>query len=120
MYIPTQAERYAKTATVTLLLCIIIPSGVVAWLADMGDVLTCASAFLQPAALLFDSMGFNAEAALCFSATVQAILFWRLVSTKKKLTPKHKLTIAVTWGMLTALLLRLLIAFTLWRQVTGR
>lgn len=119
MYIPTQEERYRKVATLTLLLCLLIPSAVVAWLADAGDVLTCGAAFLQPLALLFDALGFNAAAALCFSATVQALIFWRLAVTKR-LTPKQRLTIAVTWGMLTALLLRLLLAFMLWRQVTGQ
>lgn len=118
MYIPTQEERYRKVATLTLLLCLLIPSAVVAWLAEAGDLLSCSIAFLQPLALLFDGIGFNATAALCFSATVHALLFWRLAVTKR-LTPKHKLTLAVSWGMLTALLLRLLIAFLLWRQLTG-
>lgn len=120
MYIPTQEERYRKVATATLLLCLVMPSAVVAWLADAADVLSCAAAFLQPLALLFDTLGFNAAAAMCCSATLHAVLFWCLVKVKKSLTPKHKLTIAVTWGMLTALLLRVLVAFTLWRQVTGR
>lgn len=119
MYIPTQEERYRKVATLTLLLCLLIPSAVVAYLADTGDLLACAAAFLQPLALLFDSMGFNATAALCFSATVHALLFWRL-AVSKRLSAKHKLTLAVTWGMLTALLLRLLVAFMLWRQITGK
>lgn len=119
MYIPTQEERYRKVATLTLLLCLIIPSAVVAWLADTGDLLACAAAFLQPVALLFDSIGFNAVAALCCSATVFALCFWGLV-VNKRLTAKHKLTIAVTCGMVNALLLRLLVAFMLWRQVTGQ
>lgn len=119
MYIPTQEERYRKVATLTLLLCLVIPSAVVAWLAEAGDLLSCAAAFLQPLALLLDSIGFNAAAALCFSATVYAILFWGLAATKR-LSAKNKLTIAVTCGMLHALLLRLLIAFLLWRQVTGQ
>lgn len=119
MYIPTQEERYGKVAKITLLLCLILPSGVVAWLAEAGDLLSCSMAFLHPVAWLADSLGFNAEAALCVSATVHAVFFW-YVAVTKRLSPKHKLTIAVTWGMLTALLLRLLIAFTLWRQVTGR
>lgn len=119
MYIPTQEERYRKVATATLALCLILPSAIVAWLADVGDLLSCAAAFLQPLGLLFDTMGFNAAAALCFSATVQALLFWRLAVTRR-LSPKQKLTLAVTWGMLTALALRVLVAFMLWRQVTGR
>lgn len=119
MYIPTQEERYRKVATLTLLLCLLIPSAVVAWLAEAGDLLSCSIAFLQPLALLFDGIGFNATAALCFSATVHALLFWRLAVTKR-LSAKKKLTIAVTCGMLNGLLLRLLIAFLLWRQVTGQ
>lgn len=119
MYIPTQEERYRKVATLTLLLCLVIPSAVVAWLADAGDVFSCSVAFLQPLALVCDSAGFNAAAALCLAATVYALLFWRL-AVAKRLTAKQRLTIAVTWGMANALVLRLLIAFLLWRQVTGR
>ena len=119
MYIPTQEERYSKVAKVTLLLCIIIPSAIVAYLGDMGDALDCACGFLQPLAWVFDLLGFNAAAALCCSATVQAVCYGYLAVTRR-LSPKGKLTWAVCWGMLTALALRLLIAFTLWRQVTGR
>lgn len=119
MYIPTQEERYRKVATLTLLLCLVIPSAVVAWLADTDDLLACIAAFLQPLALLFDGIGFNGTAAVCLSATVHALAFWRLV-VAKRLTPKQRLTIAVTYGMATALLLRLLHAFMLWRLFTGQ
>lgn len=118
MYIPTQAERYARVARLTLLLCVVLPSAVVAYLGDMGDLLSCVAGFLQPLAWLLDLAGFNATAALCVSALVQALLWWRLARTRR-LSPKQRLTLAICWGMLTALALRLLIAFTLWRQLTG-
>lgn len=120
MYIPTQEERYSKVATLTLLLCLMVPSAVVAWLAGSCDLLGCITAFLQPLALLFDSIGFNATAAVCFSALFHAMAFWCLATAKRRTTPKIRLTIAVTWGMATALLLRVLLAFMLWRQLTGR
>lgn len=119
MYIPSQEERYAKVAKVTLLLCVLLPPAVVAYLGDMGDVLDCAAGFLQPLAWVLDKLGFNADAALCLSATVQAILYWALAANKR-LAAKKKLTLAICWGTLTALALRLLIAFTVWQATIER
>ncbi|MBR4107567.1 MAG: hypothetical protein IKK45_02635 [Akkermansia sp.] len=116
MYIPTQEERYSKVARLTLLLCVIIPSGIVAWLADVGDLLSCLCAFLWPIALPLDYAGFNQVAALCISALVQGIAFFALAATHR-LSAKTKLTIAITWGMLFALLLRILIAYAVWQSV---
>lgn len=118
MYIPTQQERYSKVAKITLFLCVIVPSGIVAWLGGVRDWGGCALAFLQPIALPLSYMGFGANAALCLSALVQAIAFF-LLARHRRLTPKAKLTIAVTWGMAFALLLRLLLAFEAWRSVVG-
>ena len=116
MYIPTQEERYSKVARLTLLLCVIIPSAIVTWLADVGDLLSCLCGFLWPVALPLDYAGFNRVAALCLSALVQGIAFFSLAASRK-LSAKTKLTIAITWGMLFALLLRILIAFTVWQSV---
>lgn len=119
MYIPTQKERYSKTAQITLLLCVMIPSGIVVWLSGEQNLLTCCTGFLWALGQLFIYMGFTATAALCISAFVQAVVFFGVVRSRK-LTPRGKLTIAVTWGMLFAFILRLLLAFELWRNITGR
>ncbi len=119
MYIPTQQERYSKVASITLFLCVIIPSGVVWFLGGGRDLLECCTAFLYTISYPLDLMGFNATAALGLSAFVQAGAFWGLVRSRR-ISPKVKLTIAVTWGMLFALLLKLWIGFYLWRQVVGQ
>ncbi len=118
MYIPTQEERYSKVATFTLFLCIMLPSAVVMWLAEIATLLDCTYAFLLPLAMPLDWLGFNKMAAICISALVQGILFFWLAKTKK-LSPKARTTIAVTWGMGFALILRVLIAFSIYRAVRG-
>ena len=118
MYIPTQEERYSKVAKLTLFLCLLVPSGVVMWLAEIADILTCTYAFLLPVAMPLDWVGFNKVAAICISALIQGILFFWLANTRK-LTPKAKTTIAVTWGMSFALILKILIAFSIYRAVRG-
>ena len=118
MYIPTQEERYSKVARLTLLLCVIIPPAVVMWLAEIATLLDCTYAFLLPLAMPLDWLGFNKMAAICISALMQGILFFWLAKTRK-LSPKAKTTIAVTWGMSFALILRLLIAFSIYRAVRG-
>ena len=118
MYIPTQEERYSKVATFTLFLCIMLPSAVVMWLAEIATMLDCTYAFLLPLAMPLDWLGFNKMAAICISALVQGILFFWLAKTKK-LSPKARTTIAVTWGMSFALILKILIAFSVYRAVRG-
>ena len=118
MYIPTQEERYSKVARLTLLLCIVVPSAVVMWLAEIADLMTCTYAFLLPVAMPLDWVGFNKVAAICISALIQGIIFFWLAITKK-LSAKAKSTIAITWGMSFALILRLLIAFSIYRAVRG-
>lgn len=111
MYIPTQEERYSKAARWTLLLCLVVPSAVVLWLygGDEANLTLCLTAFLQPIAGLLVLGGCTNAAALCLSATLQGVLFV-LLARRKNLTPKTKLTICITWGMLTALILRLMLA----------
>ena len=118
MYIPTQEERYSKVARLTLALCIMAPSAVVMWLSEITDLLTCCYSFLLPVAMPLDWLGFNKVAAICISALIQGILFfWLAVS--RKLSAKTKTTIAVTWGMSFALILKILIAFSVYRAVRG-
>ena len=114
MYIPTQEERYSKVARLTLLLCIVAPSAVVMWLAEIADLMGCTYAFLLPVAIPLDWVGFNKVAAMCISALLQGIVFFWLAGTRK-LSPKAKTTIAVTWGMSFALILRILIAFAIYQ-----
>ena len=118
MYIPTQEERYSKVARLTLLLCIIAPSAVVMWLAEITDLLTCCYSFLLPVAMPLDWLGFNKVAAICISALIQGIVFFWL-AVNKKMSAKTRTTIAVTWGMSFALLLKVLIAFSVYRAVRG-
>lgn len=114
MYIPTQEERYSKVARLTLLLCIVAPSAVVMWLAEIADLMSYTYAFLLPVAIPLDWVGFNKVAAMCISALLQGIVFFWLAGTRK-LSPKAKTTIAVTWGMSFALILRILIAFAIYQ-----
>ncbi len=118
MYIPTQEERYSKVARVTLVLCVVVPSAVVMWLAEIADLATCTYAFLLPVAMPLDWMGFNKVAALCISALIQGIIFFWLAASKR-MKAKTKTTIAVTWGMSFALMLKILIAFSVYRAVRG-
>ena len=118
MYIPTQQERYSKVARITLFLCVIVPSGIVAWLGQVGDILACTFAFLFPSALPLNYFGLSPMASMCLSALVQAIAFFCMVRSRT-LTPKGKVTIAITWGMLFALILRLMIAYEVWQQATS-
>lgn len=118
MYIPTQEERYSKVAKITLFLCVIAPSAVVARLGQVGDILTCLCGFLYPIALPLNYTGLSQLPALCISALLQACIFFWLVRSRT-LTPKGKVTLAITWGMLFALILRFLIAFEVWLNATS-
>ena len=118
MYIPTQEERYSKVARITLFLCVIAPSCVVAWLGQVGDILSCLFAFLFPIALPLNYCGVGPMGAMCISALVQGIAFFAMVRSRT-LTPKGKVTLAITWGMFFALALRVMIAYEVWLQATG-
>lgn len=119
MYIPTQEERYSKVARITLFLCVIAPSAVVAWLGQVGDILACLMGFLWPIALPLNFIGCDIRLALCLSALLQALVFFWMVRTRL-LTPRGKATLAITWGMLFALILRLMIAYQAWLQATAQ
>lgn len=119
MYIPTQQERYSKVAGYTLFLCVVLPSAIVLWAyGNVNDLLACVFAFLEPPAVLLRAGGCGRTAAFLLSALLQAILFF-WVRRSSKLTPKGKLTLAVTWGMLFALILRLMIAYRFWVEAGG-
>ena len=108
MYIPTQEERYSKAARLTLMLCIIAPSALVTWLlgAPLGQAF---AAFLLPISVLLEKLAdFNSIAAASISAIVQFVVFLWL-AYNRRLTPKQRLTVAITWGMLFALILRIII-----------
>ncbi len=116
MYIPTQEERYSKVAGFTLFLCVLVPSGIVLWLyGNEQDLLSCAFAFLEPPAVLLRACGLGRTGAFLVSAAAQAVAFF-CMRRSERLTPKGKLTLAVTWGMLWALILRLLIAWQFWQM----
>ncbi len=120
MYIPTQEERYSKVARFTLFMCVVVPSGIVAWAyGNLGDLLACAFAFLEPPAVVLRAGGCSSGVAFTLSAMLQALLFF-LMARSKKLTPKGKLTIAITWGMAFALMLRVLIAWQFWQTAGGQ
>ena len=119
MYIPTQEERYSKVARITLFLCVIAPSAVVAWYGQAGDILSCIFAFLVPIALPLNYFVQTPLLAYCSSALVQALVFFFMVRSRT-LTAKGKVTLAITWGMLFALILRLMIAYEIWQQTISQ
>lgn len=118
MYIPTQQERYSKVARITLFLCVIAPSAVVAWYGQAGDILACIFAFLIPIALPLNYFWCSPLLAYCLSALLQALVFFFMVRSRT-LTAKGKVTLAITWGMLFALILRLMIAYDAWVAATA-
>ena len=119
MYIPTQEERYSKVAKITLFMCVVVPSGIVLWAyGNEQDLLSCAFAFLEPPAFLLRAGGCGSGAAFALSAVLQALLFFAM-SRSSKLTAKGKLTLAATWGMAFALVLRVLIAWQFWVAAGG-
>ncbi len=116
MFIPAQEIRYSKIARITLFLCVIMPSGVVAWLGGIHGIFDCLIAFLWPIALLLIYLDTNPLLALCASALFQALFFFWMVRSRT-LTPRGKATLAITWGMLFALFLRLALAYQTWQAV---
>ena len=116
MYIPTQEVRYSKVARITLFLCVMAPSAVVAWLGGIHGLLDCAIAFLWPLALPLIYFNFTPLASLCCSALLQASIFYCVVRSQR-LTARGKATFAITWGMLFALILRLALAYQTWQSL---
>lgn len=111
MYIPTQEERYSKGAVLTLLLCVIIPPAVILYLKGIHDVLQLVGAFTLPFSALFQTFGLQPGGAVALSTAVQALGFF-LLARRSRFSPKTKLTIAITWGMLTALLLKIILVYS--------
>lgn len=119
MYIPTQQERYSKVAWYTLLLCLVLPSGLVAWAyGEIDSLLWCACAFVLPMARALTATGASFGGAVMLSSVFYALFFFWLIK-RCKWKPKTRLTLAVTWGMCNALVLRLMIAYLLWRSIVG-
>ena len=117
MYIPTQEERYSKVARITLFLCVMVPGATVAYIGQVGDIFACLCGFLWPIALPLCYIGFQPWAALCLSALLQAAVFFWMVRSRT-LTARGKATLAITWGMLFAFILRLMIAYEVWLQAS--
>lgn len=116
MYIPTQEERYSKVAWYTLLMCLAVPSGVVAWAyGNFSDLLMCVFAFTLPLAHLLAWVGISFGFSVIMSSVLHAAAFY-WVAKRCKWHPKKKLTLVVTWGMFTALILRMMIAYVVWRK----
>ncbi len=115
MYIPTQKERYSSVANLTLLLCIIAPSCFVAWIyteMGFGGIMT---AFSWPLAVVFQALFGSFGAGMMMSSVLQLVAYMLL--RRSKLEPKRKLTIAILWGMGSALAVRALIAYQLYQAV---
>lgn len=109
MYIPTQEERYSKAALLTLLLCVIVPSGIILYLKGITDLLLLAFGFTLPLAYTAQEIaGLGHIAATAFSFVFQTLLFYFLVIRSKR-PPKTKITIAITWGMFLALCVKAII-----------
>lgn len=114
MYIPTQEERYSKVAKITLFLCVMLPSSVVCLVSGERGLMDVLAAFLFPPGMIFQSvLGVSLSAAICISAALQGAAFWWLSRFCRR-SPKAKITIAITWGMSLALILRLQIAYLTW------
>lgn len=110
MYIPTQEERYSKGGLLTLLLCVIIPPAAILYLKGIHDLAQLAGAFTVPLAWLAQCAGASVAAATALSAAVQAVGFFLLVR-RTRLAPKTKFTLCITWGMLTALMLKIILVY---------
>ena len=120
MYIPTQEERYRKVAKITLFLCVMLPSSVVCLVSGERALMDVLMAFLLPPGLLLHALlGLSLTAAICISAALQGAAFWWLSRFCRR-SPKAKITIAITWGMSLALLLRLQIAYLTWSAYAPR
>ncbi len=106
MYIPSQEERYGKVAPLTLLLCVMVPPALVVWWhSEMGlwDVL---GAFTWPIAYPIVWVSGNLPLGLVISALLQ--LGGVLLLKRCSWSAKRKMTFAILWGMLFALIVRLI------------
>ncbi len=113
MYIPTQKERYSSVANITLLLCVIAPSSVVAWFYTKLSFGVIMSAFTWPLALPLQPVLGSLGGAMIMSSVLQLVAF--LLLRRSKMPAKKKLTIAIVWGMSFALIVRFLIAYTVYQ-----
>ena len=115
MYIPSQEERYSSVHSFTLLLCVVVPSFVVAFACtDMGLV-PVLGAFSWPLAYPIFLISGQLGLGMAISAMAQFFAFWYL--RRSSLSPKTKTTIAITWGMALALAVRIILAYELYQVV---
>ncbi len=109
MYIPTQEERYSKVALLTLLLCVIVPSGIILYLKGVTNLLFLLFGFTLPLAYAAqETAGLDHVVATASSFICQALLFYFFV-IRPKYSPKTKITVAITWGMLMALFVKVIV-----------
>ncbi len=73
------------------------------------------TAFSWPLAVLFQALFGSMGAGMMMSSVLQLVAYMLL--RRSKLTPKRKLTIAIIWGMGSALVVRVLIAYQLYQAV---
>jgi len=111
MYIPTQEERYSKAANLTLLLCFIVPSAVVAGAYSDMSFMSIIGAFTWPIAFPLKGIIGNTEGAIIISSVIQLIAYFKL--RRSAMPAKKKLTIAIVWGMSFALAVKLILNYEL-------
>lgn len=117
MFIPTQEERYAKKSLMTLLLCVIAPAAVYAYVISdklafpvdsLLGLLNILLFFTYPLAFVFSKVGipFYLWGIVCSLLVHMAVFAW--VYTSKRFSPKQVLAICITIGMLDLLVLKMI------------
>ncbi len=114
MYIPTQTERYSKHSLLTLILCVMSPSGVYAYLlADkmpmpVDSILGLLNIFLfftYPLAFAIAKTGLPWVGCVIASLLVHAgAIAW--IYTRREWTAKKMISFAISIGMLNLLILK--------------
>lgn len=92
-----------------------VPSGVVvAYNSEMG-LMSIFGAFTWPIAfVIFKVMG-STEAAIIISSVIQLLAYLKL--RRSTMPAKKKLTIAIVWGMCSALAVKLILNYTLTQAI---
>ena len=114
MYIPTQTERYSKRSLLTLILCVMSPSGVYAYLlADkmpmpVDSILGLLNIFLfftYPLAFVFAKISLPWVGSVIASLLVHGGAI-ALIYTRKEWTAKRMISLAISIGMADLLVLK--------------
>lgn len=115
MYIPTQEERYGKKNIVTLILCLMAPSGIYAGILSerlmmnpeqpWSGIVQLLFFFSIPLGMLFKLINIPLFWwGMGISSLIQFGLCWLLVKSPK-ITPKRATGISITLGMLNLFIL---------------